>query len=255
VAAHLEPEILVVDEVLAVGDATFQKKCLGKMRDASIDGRTVLFVSHDMVAVESLCNRCILLVGGGLRSEGNTDEIISHYLSIDIGSDSGCQNLTSHPRRLQGSIPIMTAVSLFSEGDEETRSLRMGSPLAIQVIFHNPSSPVRPAVGVVIKNSHGVPVFGFNNRIQDADRFSKPMRHGTVMCRFQDLPLMPGTYFVDLYFGDQHNVSHDMDIVQEAVSFEVLPSDLLGTGKLPPQGAGSIFWPGVWTLQNGSMLK
>ncbi len=82
VAAHLEPEILVVDEVLAVGDAEFQKKCLGKMKDVSDkEGRTVLFVSHNMIAVKSLCNKAILLRNGKLVDQGETTNVINNYLS------------------------------------------------------------------------------------------------------------------------------------------------------------------------------
>ena len=85
VAAHLDPEILVVDEVLAVGDAEFQKKCLGKMRDISAGGRTVIFVSHSMQTVTSLCNRCILLDGGMVRSQGSPSEVILDYLGGEAG--------------------------------------------------------------------------------------------------------------------------------------------------------------------------
>ena len=81
VAAHLEPEILIIDEVLAVGDAEFQKKCLGKMNEISKSGRTVIFVSHDMNAIEQLCNKAIILKKGTLAEQGETHELISHYLN------------------------------------------------------------------------------------------------------------------------------------------------------------------------------
>src|SRR5659263_122168 len=86
VAAHLEPEILVVDEVLAVGDAMFQKKCLGKMKDVSTKGRTVLFVSHNMAAIENLCVRAILIENGNVVMEGNTKTTIQHYLETVLPS-------------------------------------------------------------------------------------------------------------------------------------------------------------------------
>jgi lipopolysaccharide transport system ATP-binding protein len=248
VAAHLDTEILLIDEVLAVGDATFQKKCLGKMRDASIGGRTVFFISHNMPAIESLCSRCLLLDDGKLKSVGHPDAIISEYLNLNPDSSSGRRNLTSHPGRLRGSLRIMTEVSLLSETDEPLCLFRMGAPLSVQIGFSNQSTPVRPAVGVVIKNSHGIPVFGFNNRIVDAGRFCTPVPHGTVTCRFDSLPLMPGTYFVDLYFGDHYDASRDLDVIQEAVSFDVLPSDVLRTGKLPPEVAGSIFCPATFKM-------
>ncbi len=89
VAAHLEPDILVVDEVLAVGDIGFQKKCLGKMGDVSRQGRTVLFVSHNMAAIESLCKSCLLLAGGVLVAQGTSSEIVHRYITSEIRSDVG----------------------------------------------------------------------------------------------------------------------------------------------------------------------
>ena len=86
VAAHLEPEILIVDEVLAVGDAEFQKKCLGKMSDVAQTGRTVLFVSHNMTAITRLCERVILMQKGEVVSDGVATDVIAHYLSSSIGA-------------------------------------------------------------------------------------------------------------------------------------------------------------------------
>ena len=99
VAAHLQPEILLVDEVLAVGDAAFQKKCLGKMGDVAAQGRTVLFVSHNMVAVQNLCHRVILLDGGGIADEGRPDQVVSRYLPRDQDGarERSWPDLTSAP--------------------------------------------------------------------------------------------------------------------------------------------------------------
>ena len=99
VAAHLEPDILVVDEVLAVGDVGFQKKCLGKMEDVSRQGRTVLFVSHNMAAIESLCKSCLLLAGGRLIAQGVPSEIVHRYITSEIRSGVGRRSLTNHPGR------------------------------------------------------------------------------------------------------------------------------------------------------------
>ena len=96
VAAHLEPEILIVDEVLAVGDAEFQKKCLGKMQDVSRGGRTVLFVSHQLNAIQSLCTRCLLLAGGRLRDSGNPTEVISNYLRTSTADSSWTNTNNEH---------------------------------------------------------------------------------------------------------------------------------------------------------------
>src|SRR5438128_1429331 len=99
VAAHLEPEILLVDEVLAVGDADFQKKCLGKMGDVAAQGRTVLFVSHNMSAIEQLCPRALLFRHGRLVEHATTTEVLKHYLSDATASPDGAFDLAEHPAR------------------------------------------------------------------------------------------------------------------------------------------------------------
>ena len=100
VAAHLEPEILIVDEVLAVGDAEFQKKCLGKMNDVAGSGRTILFVSHNMDAVSSLCKNALLLSEGSLTLQGSTEEVLSRYHQTNINTDQGFMNYGNHQARL-----------------------------------------------------------------------------------------------------------------------------------------------------------
>lgn len=240
VAAYLEPEILLVDEVLAVGDAAFQKKCLGKMHDVSLGGRTVLFVSHNMVAIESLCSRCLLLAEGRLDATGSPKEVTGRYLRSSSQLNSGRRPLMPHPGRTNGSIPIMTEVAVFSESSGPVGCIRMGEALSIHINFCNRDVRVRPAMGVVIKDAHGGPIFGFNSRVVNGDGWSDPESEGRLVCDFGNVPLMPGVYLLDLYFGDQRE---DLDIIYEAISFEVLPSDVLGTGKLPPATAGPIFWP------------
>jgi len=124
VAAHLEPEILLVDEVLAVGDAEFQEKCLGKMRDVTREGRTIVFVSHNLAAVRSLCSRAILLEQGRLEFDGETDDAVEHYLKRAGGTrDSAVvegQALASRlvKSRVYGDAPLFSC-SRISVLDEE----------------------------------------------------------------------------------------------------------------------------------------
>ncbi len=119
VAAHLEPEILVVDEVLAVGDLKFQKKCLGKMREVGRSGRTVLFVSHNMATLEALCEQCILLDQGRLKAQGETKSILARYYDDEGDRASGRQDLSGHRGRVRGSQEFMSHVTL---SDGETNS-------------------------------------------------------------------------------------------------------------------------------------
>jgi lipopolysaccharide transport system ATP-binding protein len=246
VAAHLEPEILLVDEVLAVGDAAFQKKCLGKMGDVAKEGRTVLFVSHNMAAVESLCVRCILIDKGFVETAGASRDVIDRYLLQTIEPSAGSKTLLEHPGRTSGSIPTMTNVAVCSESGEIVSSVRMGQPLKVRVRFSCRSASIRPIIGIVFKDSRGIAVFGVNNRFISADQPSGHFDNGEFIWDFPGLPLMPGVYTLSLYLGDDHR---DFDTVQDAIAFEVLPADIFRTGKLPPSSAGLIFVPAKWSVE------
>ncbi|HLZ98152.1 MAG TPA: ABC transporter ATP-binding protein, partial [Steroidobacteraceae bacterium] len=136
VAAHLEPEILLVDEVLAVGDAAFQKKCMGKMGDVARAGRTIIFVSHNMASIESLCNSCLLISSGRLEARGEPVQIVMRYMAPELGGDGGIRSLVDHHGRRGDSIPIMTSITLHSGADEPMGSMRMGSLFSARVEFN-----------------------------------------------------------------------------------------------------------------------
>jgi lipopolysaccharide transport system ATP-binding protein len=245
VAAHLEPEILLVDEVLAVGDVAFQKKCLGKMGEIARGGRTVLFVSHNMASIESLCDSCVLLDSGRLLKKGRAGEVIGEYISSQIKHGSIQGSLVDHPGRRARREPIMTSVTILSGSEMPVSVVRMGAPLSIVVGFETKDAPICPVLGLVVKTSQGWPVFGVNNRFIGGYRFEEPVSRGTIACRIESLPLTAGTYIVDLYLGDHHQ---DFDVVFEATIFEVIPSDVFGTGQLPPPGTGTIFLSASWEL-------
>lgn len=243
VAAHLEPEILIIDEVLAVGDAEFQKKCLGKMEDVASEGRTVLFVSHNMAAVEGLCSNAILLEGGQLIEYGTTLQIIRRYQNTAGDSVSATFRLVKHGRAPY-TVPIMQKVTLKNADDHPTTSFPMGASVFIEVEFDAPSE-LSPVLGIVVKTGAGASVFGVDNRIVSGFQFDK-VKRGMIVCQLDKLPLMPGRYSIDLYFGDHHS---SLDWVEDAVSFSIVSSDVFGTGKLPPSHCGAFFWPAKWRLE------
>ena len=246
VAAHLEPEILIIDEVLAVGDAEFQKKCLGKMGEVAKEGRTVLFVSHNMAAVEALCSRALLLVNGGVDEIGDSRKLVARYIDAVAGT-TGRRDLQNHPGRLGGSQPLMREVSLASEGVADVSAIPMAQSLSIAVDFAS-ETPFRPVLGVVVKTSQGMPVLGTNNRVNPVTGPLSPVRTGRISCHFENLPLMPGTYSVDLYLGVPDEGVKDLDIVHDALAFEILAANVTGNGKLPPAGSGPVYWSGSFTL-------
>src|SRR5579883_3313402 len=199
VAAHLETEILLVDEVLAVGDAAFQKRCLGKMGEVARTGRTVLFVSHNMAAIESLCQSCILLRGGRLQGIGPPSEIITRYMTEELLERGGGAEMSNHPGRRRGSIVMLRSVRVWSDGVEGGG--RMGARLVVEANFAAPR-PIRPTFAVTIKSANGAPIFGVSNRWTRQGAEAEPLRGGLIACEFPRLPLMPGTYLLDLYLGD-----------------------------------------------------
>ena len=246
VAAHLQPEILLIDEVLAVGDAEFQKKCLGKMGDVARAGRTIVFISHNMTAIEALCDRCLLLRAGTIVADGRTSEVISDYLASMAQRESGTVSLVNHPGRTAGSERLMTSVTLAADAAEPATAIRMGGTLAVKVSFDS-RRPVLPVLGIVIKNANGVSILTCNNKFIGGYHFEKRIASGTISCIVKDLPLLPGNYSIDLYFGDG---PHDIDTIHDAISVEVLYADVFGTGQLPT--VGIIYWAASFALTDGS---
>ena len=245
VAAFLESEILLVDEVLAVGDASFQKRCLGKMRDISASGRTVIFVSHNMAAIESLCNRCLMISQGRLMADETPHQVISQYLAADLATQSSSSDLRSHPNRRGGMKPMMQRMTLLSESGHAVSSVRMGESIAVQVDFACPDHRLRPNLEVCIKNSFGVTVFNASNRMIAEYQFSDSMKQGSITCKLANLPLVAGLYTIDLFFGEEYQ---NHDAIYDAISFEVTPADVFGSGQIPTENEGTIFWPSRWSV-------
>jgi lipopolysaccharide transport system ATP-binding protein len=244
VAAHLDPEILLVDEVLAVGDAAFQKKCLGKMGEVAREGRTVLFVSHNTAAIEALCTACVMFAAGRLAGQGAPLDILSQYVATGADLGSGERSLGQHPGRPSHSVPTMARVELRSVGPAPTGAVRMGAPLEIRVSYEA-VRPFRPVLGAVVKTSYGASVFCASDRFCDQLIFCDPLARGTVVCTIEKLPLMPGSYTIDLYLGDANG---DLDVIYEATSFEVLAADVAGSGRLPPSSLGPLYCDATWRL-------
>ena len=245
VAAHIDPEILLVDEVLAVGDAAFQKKCLGKMEDVSKEGRTVLFVSHNMAIVESLCHNGILLNGGRITSAGPIAEVIDEYSAMGL------------TRELVGKIDFskpddhdtwIESVSTECNGTISPQ-LSMGDPLTIEIRFRSRTPIKKPSVGLVISSVRGENIVNANNIYQQSPEFDTPLTQGLIRCKLGVLPLMEGRYNISLWFGSQSRSDHQE--IAEAISFEVIERDIWGTGKLPTQRISQLWWPTVFEFNDG----
>jgi lipopolysaccharide transport system ATP-binding protein len=239
VAAHLQAEILLIDEVLAVGDFAFQRKCIGKMNDiARGSGRTIVFVSHNMAAIESLCNSVLLLKNGRLVMSGPPHETLARYVAEQTLSSSGTRSLSSHPGRNANCEPVMQSVDLYCGTAQCNGVVKMGSALSI-IVRYAYHRPVRALLGMVFKTAYGVPVFCVSARWSGGDPTdSLQASQGRIVCTIDELRLMPGTYMLDLYLGE---AGEDFDIIIDAISFDVVAADLNGTGRLAPPSGGPMF--------------
>jgi lipopolysaccharide transport system ATP-binding protein len=228
VAAFLEPEILVIDEVLAVGDAEFQKKCLGKMEDVSKNGRTILFVSHNMGAVKNLCSKCILLQNGTIEFNGDVDRATYQYLN------PGKVNAT-----IQKPIEAPLWIETVSMNNDTAKPvLYYGERIIIKVVC-NSKIPISAYLGFVIISSEGIPVLNANNRYQKKELILSPNSLTEIICDLGIVPLMEGQYALNLYLGDE---SRDYHIVENALMFEVYERDIWGNGKVPPKRISPLWW-------------
>jgi lipopolysaccharide transport system ATP-binding protein len=158
VAAHLEPEILIVDEVLAVGDARFQRKCLNKMQDVGQHGRTVLFVSHNMAAITRLCERAILLDGGCLQLDGPAPQVVSAYLSSGRGT-TACREWPDPQQAPHGEVARLCAVRVRTEDGQITDTVDIRHPVAIEIEYEVLQSGYVLLPHHHIYNDEGVHVF------------------------------------------------------------------------------------------------
>lgn len=251
VAAHLETEIMLIDEVLAVGDAAFQKKCIGKMGDVARQGRTVVLISHNMASIESLCDSCIYLLGGRLAEAGKSRDVVAKYLASQAQANSGIVSLAAHPGRRPGFRSLLRTLELRSGTKAAVGAIRMGDPLTIVMSFEA-ASPLRPVVGFVLKTIQGAPVCSVNDRFSMQLGECEMVARGTVACEIEKLMLMPGQYNIDVSFGD---VGAELDVIHDAISFDILPADLLGSGRLPPSSQGPMFCAANWKLFGNATLN
>jgi lipopolysaccharide transport system ATP-binding protein len=243
IAAHLEPEILLVDEVLAVGDVAFQKKCLGKMGSISSEGRTVLFVSHNMPTIKYLCQRVILFKEGSIAKDGQTDSVIENYISEDIDLASAQVDLSCHLRRAKHREAALKRVWLTNQHGQITNSFSMGDTLTISYSFQGNRRIINPGFGFGFEDEYGQRIFSLNNYfIPNNKNTFDAIDNGTASFKVPNLPLLPGTYFISISLVE--NQIEWVDSIDQAISFNVLPSDIYGSGKIPERGQGIINIPG-----------
>jgi lipopolysaccharide transport system ATP-binding protein len=232
VAAHLEPEILVVDEVLAVGDTAFQKKCVGRMEEiADREGRTVLVVSHNMGLIRSLCTRGIVLSKGEKLLDSTVNDAVAVYLqNLTVDGTKYEAQLSDHPNRLSGMSKCLQSIRVLLEDGSPSQYLTQGEPFTIEICYDATQYfDTLAGAGIIIKDQHGFQVAGFNTYMAFPPPHSIPAR--ALICFNLNGPrLNPGRYLVTCSIGDHQ--SSLVDKVEDCASFEVHQQDIYGTGYL-----------------------
>lgn len=242
VAAHLEPENLLIDEVLAVGDAAFQKKCLGKLNNvATHQGRTVLFVSHDMAAILSLCPRAILLANGQIIDDSSTDNVVQKYMQtmamsaetpLDLRTDrSGDQSVLIESLRI--------------ENNNQAEAIKSGCKLRITIKYRSINQIRYPRL--ILR------IFDYKTRSAlvylDTDAVNGLPEllpsSGIITCVSEKLNLTPGRCSVDIEFKKG---SITADKVEFAGYFDIEASDVFGTGKIPTRAQASFLLESKWSF-------
>jgi lipopolysaccharide transport system ATP-binding protein len=248
IAAQLDTEILILDEVLAVGDAAFQQKCLGRIGNISRSGRTVLFVSHDAAAIEALCTRGIVLDQGKIVFDGTQTDAIEHYASLRA---TGAKSLDVRTDRAGSGQVRVNAIELRDTSRLPMAAVRSGRPLEVVLHFqrHAQSSFPALAVELTVSTHLGAPVF-FHSSWLDGIDFDAVPESGQFVCQFPELPLPPGHYHIGYQLTTgSHRRREPIDALPDAIELHVEPGDFYGSGKLPPAKSGVCLVHGAWRME------
>jgi lipopolysaccharide transport system ATP-binding protein len=241
VAAHLEPEILIVDEVLAVGDTAFQKKCIGKMGEVSRGGRTVLFVSHNLAVVQMLCSRTILLQSGELVFDSTPAQTVSAYLnSLE---QSGKNNLTDRTDRRGKAAVRLCSVEIINPNALQSGRMTVGGPA--KLIFRFDRVVKGMAFGFTLYDQAGQAIANFSTSCRGTEDTAEVSSEPLYLWETEEVILLPGRYRINsVIFAEGELQDH----VEGAVSFEVDEGNLRGRAIIHNYGYGSVCFPHRWHL-------
>lgn len=244
VAAHLEPEVLLVDEVLAVGDYEFQKKCLKKMGKVSHEGRTVLFVSHNMISMAKLCNRAILLDSGKIVMQGPCSDVIERYLGLR--KEMGCSEISwENPAEAPGDTTVrLKKVRVLSNQGKPSSELDIDKDIFIELIYWNLARGTKLIPFIHLINQEGITVLRTTNMASACLRpdpwhgRAKPEGLFRSVCRIPGNFLNEGSYFIDVFIASSAGIITSHISEQQIISFDVIE-----TGAMRKEHGGK--WIGV----------
>jgi lipopolysaccharide transport system ATP-binding protein len=231
-AIHVEPEILIVDEALAVGDAIFANRCLQKLEELKDRNVTILFVSHDLGLVKRLCHRAVLMLKGEVVCEGSPGEVVNRYVGLvhDHQSVAGDRSELTGNYRHGDRTSRITAIRMFDSSGRETQTVDSGEPATVEVTaaFSGPS--VRPMVGMLIRNRLGIEVFGTNTRIEGID-LGQLAAGDSLTVRFT-FPCHLTRQEYTLTVATQHSDGRSQDWLDDALQFSVVDAhDTAGVAR------------------------
>lgn len=249
IAAYLEPEILIVDEVLAVGDVAFQKKCLGKMAEACTQNRTVLFVSHNLAAVEALCNKAIVLQQGRVTFSGTAKDAIKFYLqtvsSDGLRPDSHIVDLTEAPGRPAKYRPQLKRLELYTDDDRPlVGELPVGAPLKAVITVNLEEPCTSFDASIAFDTVSGQRICTAHSAYEPTRIHEECAGEQVFTCVVPVVPLLPGEYRIGVGLDI---ASHEVDWVDDATRISIIKSDFYGTGIVPTRG--TFLLQNHWVLQ------
>ncbi len=247
VAAHLESEVLIVDEVLAVGDLEFQRKCLGKMQDVASSGRTVLFVSHNMSAVQRLCKRGVLLRRGKVAAAGEIDDVVSEYLSY-LRDSAATAFSEDNPERLGSGAVRVTTARILDELGHPTRHLRAGRPATFEFHYRNPASARSANIFMTLYNQLGVACTQFDLSLSHCGS-AQLSDQGVFRCQVPSVPFPIGDYRVAMAVDVD---GEHADLVPNALAFTVETSTFYPTPRTPSTTYCAVMVEHQWEHDAGA---
>jgi lipopolysaccharide transport system ATP-binding protein len=252
VAAHLETDILLVDEVLAVGDVEFQKKCLSKIENLHQGGRTVLFVSHNMTAIEHLCSRTLWIHDGQLRMDGETNEVIRAYLANFGGNQSVGTSLADFTEREGTGEAQFTRIEFLDAGGQEMPVVRSGDEVTVRMHYRARNELRNAHFGITLVTELGTHVATLSTHNSGMEIPFLPPGDGYLDLTIEHLNLMPGRYWISLYATSPNHYNmgkYCWDVLEHCTTLEIEPSDFYKTGNGVGRQFGIVLLPCKWSLR------
>ena len=250
VAAHLEPDILVIDEVLAVGDVGFQKRCLNAMDELRSGGRTILFVSHNMAAVENLCSRVIWIDQGQVRQDGSPKDVIEAYMSTFSDSPQLSTDVQQVKSRGGNGQARFTHIDFLDRNEQPLRVVRSGDSLIIRLSYDIAQQVLRPDFEVGVYTDLGTLVTRFSTWANAHIPFL-PAGPGSIDLYIDCFSFLPGRYYLSLWLKsvvDSGPIRYD--VLEHCMQLQVEESDFYGTGKGIEKYFGIVFLPCRWNVRS-----